>query len=86
MSASATDAGTLEVADLEDLFKEAVPCEYETCDKDAEWRVTAIPCGHACNECTYHKLRDMKRFEMDYPDTRCHLSNVPVTRLDAQPL
>lgn len=48
---------TIEIVDLEELFKKDVPCVYAKtagCTEPARW-VAHLNCGHAHNMCTRHK-------------------------------
>ena len=87
MSTSLAEPDLIEVADLEEMFAKDLICDLPTCEAKATWKVLAVPCGHSIKACTYHKIRELASFKMDYPNTYCHLSpDLRITELKPEPL
>jgi len=48
------DAGTLEVIEVDVNLDDTIDCYVDTCDNEATWRGTPLPCRHSlffCSEC-----------------------------------
>lgn len=61
------------------------PCNFVECDKDADWSLTALPCGHEYFFCTVHTTYTRHNMSM-YEALGCTVCKVLITDIKYEPL